>query len=210
MHSSCAVGWTQCLYNTGQALWELLAATRSLNLRKENQVPLWKVLADLPGSPKPGCAWPSLKVQPRRSVGVLRTLERGFHVNPGPSMLVDAGGSCSGWPSHGRATSEQAQQAVLLIFMRAVLVAGRRKAIPCRLLMLRMGFVGVQKTKPGVWWGKSMPRGNGCGVQTLHRFVQAVLPPWPLNTAVSLLLHVVTYQETGGKSVQEKWTRFLR
>lgn len=40
---------------------------------------------------------------------------------------------------------------------------------------------------------------NGSGAQTLHLSMWVVLWPWPLNTAVSLLLGVITYQETGGK-----------
>lgn len=73
--------------------------------------------------------------------------------------------------------------AILLFFMWALLAAGCRKAIPCRLIVPRMGFIAAQKTKPGVWWGKSIPCGNGCGIQILRDFLWAVLLPWPLNTA---------------------------
>lgn len=94
--------------------------------------------------------------------------------------------------------------------MRALLGDSRRKAVPSRLLVVRMGFWGLQKSKLGVWWGESICCGNGSGVQTLHRSMWVLLWPWPLNTAVSLLLGVITYQETGGKIVQEKWTRLLQ
>lgn len=92
--------------------------------------------------------------------------------------------------------------------MWAAFGAGSRKAVPCRLLVLGTSFVGPWKNKPGVWWGKSIPGGNGSGVQILHWFIWIMLSSWPLNTAVSLLLGVITYQETGEQNVQEKWTFF--
>lgn len=66
--------------------------------------------------------------------------------------------------------SQCCHNAILLFFMWALLAAGCRKAIPCRLIMPRMGFIAAQKTKPGVWWGKSIPCGNGCGIQILRDF----------------------------------------